>query len=192
MASRPTPDPQPGTIGVESAFRRRSPPPFASASRDRSRRCRDARWCAARRWLPSSSRRPQSSRPSPSHVRRPAPEPSQILARGLHAAAGSASSTARSDPALSRAPTDIESRAATANPNSATQGPARCRCPRSSPPYASGSNDPAAERARPCAPRSKACTSSRRSRQSRLRLKASTDGRKIRGPANAASQTTPR
>ncbi len=100
------------------------------------------------------------------HVRRPAPEPSQILARELQAATGSASSIARNDPALYGAPKSIESRVATANPNGDTQGPAHCRCPRSSPRYSSGSNDPEAERARPCAPRSKACTSSRRSCQS--------------------------
>ena len=61
-----------------SASRCRSPGPFASASRDRSCRCHDARSFAAPRWLPSSRRRRRSARPSPDRARPPAPRPSQI------------------------------------------------------------------------------------------------------------------
>ena len=171
-----------------SASRRRSPWPFASASGDRSRRCRAARSSAGQRWLPSSSRRRRSARPSPNRARQRETEPSRKPFRGPRAAGASVSSTARNDRQPCRGSPGAGTREATANPNNANRCRARCRYPRNSRPCACGNSGRAAMTAHPSSAHSTACTDPRQKRRSRPLSTMPAAGRRRRVPENEASQ----
>ncbi len=98
--------------------------------------------------------------------------------------------TARNGPVPDHGSPVAGTPAAKASPSSATPDRARCRCPQSSPPGASGNSARAAPRARPSGPRNKAGSSPRQRRRSRPRSAPTASGHKTHDPESAASPTS--
>ena len=110
--------------------------------------------------------------------------------RGLHGAGACGSVTARNGPVPDHGSPVAGTPAAKASPSSATPDRARCRCPRSSPPGASGNSARAAPRARPSWLRNRAGSSPRQRRRSRPRSAPTASGHKTHDPESAASPTS--
>ena len=117
-------------------------------------------------------------------------QPSRRPPRGLHGAGACGSVTARNGPVPDHGSPVAGTPAAKASPSSATPDRARCRCPQSSPPGASGNSARAAPRARPSGPRNKAGSSPRQRRRSRPRSAPTASGHKTHDPESAASPTS--
>ena len=119
----------------------------------------------------------------------------QLLARRptnvvLVAMANKTARVARNGPVPDHGSPVAGTPAAKASPSSATPDRARCRCPRSNPPGASGNSARAAPRARPSGPRNKAGSSPRQRRRSRPRPAPTASGHKTHDPESAASPTS--